>query len=61
MEFIRGEFTQRDWEVVSQVVMYGRRPAEVAAEMNMTANSVYLVQSRMLRRLREEFAELIDF
>ncbi|HEX5103089.1 MAG TPA: sigma-70 family RNA polymerase sigma factor [Pirellulaceae bacterium] len=58
---IRGEFSDRDWNAFSQVVMQGRLPADVAADMNISTNVVYLVKSRVLRRLREEFAELVEF
>jgi hypothetical protein len=31
----------------------------VAKELNMTLNAVYLAKSRILRRIREEFAGLL--
>jgi RNA polymerase sigma-70 factor (ECF subfamily) len=42
-----------------KVVIEGRRPAEVAQELGMTANTIYLAKSRILRRIREEFAQLV--
>lgn len=42
------------------VVVDGRRPDEVAAELGIAVGSVYLAKSRVLKQLREEFADLID-
>ena len=39
--------------------MCGGRPRDVAAELGLTVNAVYITKSRVLRRLREEFAGLI--
>ena len=46
---VRGEFVVRD-----------RPAADVAAELGISVNSVYLAKSRVLRRLREELAGLLD-
>lgn len=43
-----------------RVVIDRQNPAAVAADLGMTVNAVYLVKSRVLRRLREEFADLLD-
>lgn len=61
IDLIRSEFSDRDWDAFAHVVLLGRRPADVAAVMNISTNIVYLAKSRVLRRLREEFGDLIDF
>jgi len=61
VELIRTEISERDWQAFSQVVLAGRPPVDVAAELNVSPNVVYLAKSRILRRLQEEFADLIDF
>jgi RNA polymerase sigma-70 factor, ECF subfamily len=61
VELIRGEFSERDWELFSQVVLQGRTAADVAADLNINTNVAYLVKSRVLRRLREEFEDLVEF
>jgi RNA polymerase sigma-70 factor (ECF subfamily) len=38
----------------------GRPAADVARELGMTAHAVYLAKARVLRRLREEVAGLLD-
>jgi RNA polymerase sigma-70 factor (ECF subfamily) len=43
-----------------RVVAGGESPAEVARDLGMTANAVYLAKSHTLRRLREEFGDLLD-
>ena len=35
-------------------------PADVARDLDITVNQVYLAKSRILRKLRVEFRELID-
>ena len=61
VQLIRREYTQRDWQIFQRVVINGEGPAAVAAEMQVSSNVVYLIKSRVLRRLRDEFAEVIDF
>jgi RNA polymerase sigma-70 factor, ECF subfamily len=43
-----------------RVVVGGESPADVARDLGMTVNAVYLAKSHLLRRLREEFGELVD-
>lgn len=40
-------------------VMRGQSPADVAADLKMSVNAVYLAKSRVLHRIREEFAGLV--
>lgn len=58
LELIRGEFSARDWEAC-QGLMNGLAARDVAASLGVTTNVVYLAKSRILRRLREEFANLL--
>jgi RNA polymerase sigma-70 factor (ECF subfamily) len=59
-ELIRGEFEERSWQAFWLVTCEERAPADVAAALDMTRNAVYVAKSRVLARLREEFAGLID-
>jgi RNA polymerase sigma-70 factor (ECF subfamily) len=43
-----------------RVVIDGQAPAYVAADLGLSVNAVYLIKSRLLRRIRDEFAELVD-
>src|SRR5262249_25540250 len=49
-----GEFEPRSWQAFWRVVVQGDRPDDIAAELDMTVNAVYLSKSRILRRLRQE-------
>jgi RNA polymerase sigma-70 factor (ECF subfamily) len=59
VEFIRNEFSDRDWAAFYRVVIDGLTPAEAAAELRVSVHVVYLAKSRVLRRVRDEFAGLI--
>jgi len=60
LQLLQGEFSSRDADAFSQLVMYGRRPAEVAQALQVSTSVVYCIKSRVLRRMKEEFADLID-
>jgi RNA polymerase sigma-70 factor (ECF subfamily) len=60
LELVRGEFQERTWQMFWLVVVEQRSPAQVAAEMGVTSAAVRLAKSRVLGRLREETAGLID-
>jgi RNA polymerase sigma-70 factor, ECF subfamily len=61
IELVRGEFEPRTWQAVWRVAAQGERPADVARELGMSVNAVYLAKSHVKKRLREEFDALIDF
>jgi RNA polymerase sigma-70 factor (ECF subfamily) len=58
LELIRSEFEERTWEMFWRSVIDGRPSASVAAELGVSAGAVRQARSRILRRLREEIAEL---
>jgi RNA polymerase sigma-70 factor (ECF subfamily) len=60
LELLRDEFAERSWRAFWRVVIDGEKPRDVAAELGMTANAVYLAKGRVLARLREEFAGVIE-
>jgi len=60
LTLIERDFTPATWQAFRQVVVLERRPAEVAAELGMSVNAVYLARSRVLRRLGEQLTGLID-
>ncbi len=57
VELIQGEFESQTWQAFWQVVVEGRQAADVAADLGLTANAVYISKSRVLRRLRDELCE----
>jgi RNA polymerase sigma-70 factor (ECF subfamily) len=60
LELIRQEFEGTNWQAFWRVTVEGERPADVAEALGVTVNIVYLAKSRILRRLREEFADLLE-
>jgi RNA polymerase sigma-70 factor (ECF subfamily) len=59
LELIQTEFEERTWRAFWRVTVDGSPRADVAAELGMSLGAVYTAKSRVLRRLREEFADLI--
>jgi RNA polymerase sigma-70 factor, ECF subfamily len=60
LALMQAEFQAETWKACWECVAHGRPAAEVAAELRMTPNAVYLARSRVLRRLREELHGLLD-
>ena len=60
IELIRNEFEDRTWQAFWRFAVEEQDVQLVAAELGITLNAVYLAKSRILRRLRVEFADLID-
>jgi RNA polymerase sigma-70 factor (ECF subfamily) len=59
LELVQTQFEDRTWQAFWKVAMENRGPAEVAAELGLTPNTVRQAKSRVLRRLKEELGELI--
>lgn len=60
LELMQAEFQTVTWKACWECVVRDRTAAEVAAELGITVNAVYLAKSRVLRRLREELQGLLD-
>lgn len=56
---VTAHFTPETLNVFRQLTIEGRTATEVATEFGMTAGAVYVVRSRVLRRLREEAERLL--
>ena len=57
---IRGGFGGPTWEAFSRIWSDGHPAPQVARELGLTIEAVYLAKSRVLRRLREEVLSLAD-
>jgi RNA polymerase sigma-70 factor (ECF subfamily) len=55
---VRGRCARRSWQAFWQVAVDGRKPADVAADLGMTANAVYIAVSRIGHQLRAELGTL---
>jgi RNA polymerase sigma-70 factor (ECF subfamily) len=60
LELMQAEFQAATWRAFWECVVEERPAAEVAAELGLSENAVYLAKGRVLRRLREELAGLLD-
>lgn len=60
VELIRMEFEDRTWQAFWCVTIDQRATADVAEELGISVNAVRKAKSRVLRRLREEFGELLE-
>jgi RNA polymerase sigma-70 factor (ECF subfamily) len=60
LELMQAELPPRDWRACEEYVVKGRPAAEVAGELGMTTNQVWLAKSRFLRRARAELEGLLD-
>jgi RNA polymerase sigma-70 factor (ECF subfamily) len=60
LDLMQAEFQPTTWKACWEVVVAGRPVADVAAELGLSAASVYAAKSRVLRRLREELAGMLD-
>jgi RNA polymerase sigma-70 factor, ECF subfamily len=56
LELMQAEFQPATWKACWECAAVGRPAVEVAAELGMSINAVYLATSRVLRRLRQELA-----
>jgi RNA polymerase sigma-70 factor (ECF subfamily) len=60
LELIRGEFEERTWTAFWRATVEGHAPKDIAAELGVTPDAVRMAKSRVLRRLRQELADLAD-
>jgi RNA polymerase sigma-70 factor (ECF subfamily) len=57
---VTAEFQDKTMQAFRRSLLEGKRPAQVATELGMTANAVRIAQSRVLRRLREVGQGILD-
>jgi RNA polymerase sigma-70 factor (ECF subfamily) len=60
MQRVKGDFAPLTWQAFHRYVLKGEPPAQVAAELGLPLNSVLLAKSRVLKRLRQEAAGLVE-
>lgn len=53
-------FTAETWTAFTRVAIDGERPDVVAAEIGISVNAVFIAKSRVLSRLRQEAAGIVD-
>jgi RNA polymerase sigma-70 factor (ECF subfamily) len=60
MRRVQGDFATATWQAFRRHVLEGEPAARVAAELGLSLNSVLLAKSRVLKRLRQELAGLVE-
>jgi RNA polymerase sigma-70 factor, ECF subfamily len=60
LRLMQSEFTEATWRACWEQVVNDRAAADVARELGMTLNMAYLARSRVLARLRQELAGLVE-
>jgi RNA polymerase sigma-70 factor (ECF subfamily) len=60
LEVMQGEFQPSTWKAFLGVVMEGKSAAVVGRELGLSSDAVYAAKARVLRRVREELAGLLD-
>ena len=56
----RPNFTPETWQAFTRVAIDGERPDVVATELKISLNAVFIAKSRVLSRLRQEAAGLVE-
>ncbi|MFN7876450.1 MAG: hypothetical protein ACK5PB_14125 [Pirellula sp.] len=58
LQVMRDSFAETTWRACWESVVLERPASEIASELGITVNAVYLARGRVLKRLREELAGL---
>lgn len=60
LEMLRGDFEPTTWQAFQRTALEGAAAAEVAKELGISSNAVFIAKSRVLARLRQEAVGLIE-
>lgn len=60
LQIMQTDFEPATWKACWENVAKGRPAADVARELGISENAVYIARCRVLRRLRRELAGLLD-
>jgi RNA polymerase sigma-70 factor (ECF subfamily) len=60
MQRVQGDFAPVTWKAFRRHVLEGEPAVQVAEELGLSLNSVLLAKSRVLKRLRQELAGLVE-
>ena len=59
-QIMKADFAPATWQACWELVVNGRPAAEISRQLGMTANAVYVAKFRVLARLRQELAGLLE-
>lgn len=60
LKFMQVDFEPATWKACWEYVVVGKPATEVARQLGITVNAVYIAKSRVLRRLRQELQGLLE-
>ncbi len=60
LQLMQAEFQPTTWKACWEMTVNSRSAAEVAAELGITEGAAYVAKSRVLRRLKQQLAGLLD-
>jgi RNA polymerase sigma-70 factor (ECF subfamily) len=60
LELVRGQVEERTWRAFWLTAMEGQSPVDIAASLGVSPTAVRMAKSRVLRRLKEQFGDLIQ-
>jgi RNA polymerase sigma-70 factor (ECF subfamily) len=60
LEVVRSDFSKSSWSAFERMQLDGASATQIARELGLSPNAVLLAKSRVLKRLREEAAGLVD-
>ena len=60
LDIMQNEFETKTWRACWEFTVSGKKASEVAAGLGMTEAAVFMAKSRVLSKLRQELAGLID-
>jgi RNA polymerase sigma-70 factor (ECF subfamily) len=60
LQIVQSDFAPATWQAFRRQVIDGLPPAAAAQEFGLTLNAALLAKSRVLKRLRQEVAGLIE-
>lgn len=60
IELMQADFQPATWKAFWEFVVMGRPAADIARELDLTPNAIYLARGRVLQRLRQELDGLLE-
>ena len=60
LQLVQAEFEGRTWVAFWRTAVEGDNPQDVAADMEISVWAIYKAKARVLKRLRDEFADLLS-
>jgi RNA polymerase sigma-70 factor (ECF subfamily) len=60
LEIVRNDFNENTWQAFWRVTIENQQAATVSVDLGISVNAVRKAKARVLRRLREEFGDLLQ-